>query len=96
VVCCKIYASGNLLDTKLVIVNKYDLDNNLTVDAGDGSYHIDAQGADLAGPGGGGGYWTFGDYNCDGVVDAGDGSLHIDAQGNELAGEVVYTGTYCP
>jgi hypothetical protein len=91
VVCCKIYASGNLLDTKLVIVNKYDLDANTSVNAGDGSYHLDAQGFDLAGN-----YRTFGDYNCDGAVNAGDGSLHLDAQGNELAGEVVYVGTYCP
>lgn len=91
VVCCKLYASGQLLGTQLVIVNKYDLDGNGSVTAGDASFHSDAQGFALTG-----GYRTFGDYNCDGAVNAGDGSLHSDAQGNALAGEFVYAGTYCP
>ena len=90
VTCVKIYASGQLLGTRLVIVNRYDLDGNGTVNAGDGSYHLASQGFALTGN-----YRTFGDYNCDGAVNAGDGSLHLSAQGNALAGEVVYTGGYC-
>jgi hypothetical protein len=89
--CCKIYADSQLLGTVPVAINRYDMDANGTVDAGDGSYHLQAQGEAL-----GGNYRTFGDYNCDGFVDAGDGSLHLQAQGNALAGVVVYTGTYCP
>lgn len=90
-VCCRIYASGNLLDTKLVIVNRYDLTGDNAVNAGDGSYHLAAQGFALTGQ-----YRTFPDYNCDGAVNAGDGSLGLAAQGNALAGETVYGGTYCP
>ena len=91
VVCCRIYASGNLLDTKLVIVNKYDLTGDNAVNAGDGSFHLASQGFALTGN-----YRTFGDYNCDGAVNSGDGSLGLSAQGNSLAGEAVYAGTYCP
>jgi len=96
VVCCKVYASGQLLGTQLVIVNKYDLNADGSVTAGDGSYHLAAQGFALTGASG---YRTFGDYNCDGAVNAGDGSLHLSAQGNALAGETVYpypAGPYCP
>jgi len=94
--CCKIYADAQLLGTVAVAINKYDLDNDGTVVGGDGGYEIDAIGANVAGPGGGGGYWTFGDYNCDGSVNGGDGSLHVDAIGNAVGGESVYAGTYCP
>ena len=89
--CCKIYADAQLLGTVDVAINRYDMDANGVVDAGDGSYHLQAQGEDLAAN-----YRTFGDNNCDGFVDAGDGSLHLQAQGNALAGVTVYTGTYCP
>jgi hypothetical protein len=90
-VCCRIYASGNLLDTKLVIVNKYDLDANGAVNSVDGSFGLASQGFALSGN-----CRTFADYNCDGAVNSVDGSLHLAAQGNALAGEVVYGGTYCP
>lgn len=89
--CAKIFADGVLLATKAVAINRYDMDANGVVDAGDGSYHLQAQGEDLSAN-----YRTFGDYNCDGFVDAGDGSLHLAAQGNALAGVTVYAGTYCP
>jgi hypothetical protein len=93
-VCGKIYASGNLMDTKLVIVNKYDLTTGApgNVNAGDGAFHSDAQGAVA----GGVGYRTFGDYNCDGTVNAGDGALGLDAQGNNGLSGFPYAGTYCP
>lgn len=89
--CCKIYADAQLLGTVDVALNRYDMDNNGVVDSVDGSFHLQAQGEDLAAN-----YRTFGDYNCDGFVDSGDGSLHLQAQGNALAGVTVYTGTYCP
>jgi hypothetical protein len=91
VVCCKIYASGNLLGTQLTIVSRYDLNVDGAVSAGDGSFHLAAQGFALLGN-----YRTFVDYNCDGANNAADGSLLLSAQGNALAGEVVYGGTYCP
>ena len=91
VVCCKIYASGQLLATNLVIVNKYDLNNSVTVSAGDGSFHSDAIGATATAVG----YRTFPDYNCDGSINAADGSLLSDAIGNTVSGSV-YSGTYCP
>jgi hypothetical protein len=91
VVCCKVYASGVLLGTQLAIVNKYDLNADGAVAGTDGSYHLAAQGFQLAGQ-----YRTFPDYNCDGTVSASDASLLLSAQGNALAGEVVYAGTYCP
>ena len=90
-VCCKVYAGGTLLGTQLVIVNKYDLTADNNCNAGDGSFHNDAQGFF-----GAGNYRTFVDYNCDNAVNAGDGSLHADAQGNSGAGEAVYGGGYCP
>jgi len=94
--CGKMFASGQPLGTgMLVIVNKYDLDASGAVNAGDGGFHISAQGFQLQGtdlPN----YRTFGDYDCNGTVNAGDGSLHLAAQGNALAGEVVYAGAYCP
>ena len=86
-VCCKIYASGVLLGTRNVIINKYDLNGSGVVNAGDGSLHLTAQGA---------AYSTLGDYNCSGSVNAGDGSLHLDAQGNQGSPYFVYSGTYCP
>ena len=85
VVCCKLYASGNLLGTQLVIVNHYDLDANVLVTAGDRAYVLDAEGQ---------AYRTYPDYDCNGAVNAGDRSLMLDAEGQ--AGELVYTGTYCP
>ena len=91
VVCCKIYASGQLLATNLVIVNKYDLNATATVSAGDASFTSDAIGAAGAGVG----YRTFPDYNCDGALNAGDASLMSDAIGNTVSG-TVYAGTYCP
>jgi hypothetical protein len=91
VVCCKIYASGNLLGTQLVIINKYDLTNDTNCNAGDGSFLLDSQGFFGTGQ-----YRTYGDYNCDNAVNAGDGSLLLDAVGNAGGGEVVYTGAYCP
>jgi len=90
--CCKIYASGQLLGTQLVIVNKYDLNNDTNVNAGDGSFRLDAQGGAGSDPG----YRTFSDYNCDGTLNAGDGALMLDAQGNFGASGFVYAGAYCP
>jgi hypothetical protein len=93
VVCCKLYASGQLLGTQLVIVNKYDLTADGNVTGADGSFHLAAQGFQLTGAAN---YRTFADYNCDGTINAGDGSLHLASQGNALSGEPVYAGAYCP
>ena len=90
--CCKIYASGQLLGTQLVIVNKYDLNADTNVNAGDGSFRLDAQGGAGSDPG----YRTFSDYNCDGTLNAGDGALMLDAQGNYGLSGFVYAGAYCP
>lgn len=89
--CGRIYADAQLLDTENVYVNRYDINNDVNVDAADGALHLIAQGADV-----GGDYRTLGDYDCNNAVDAADGSLHLQAQGNALNGVTVYNGTYCP
>ena len=104
-VCCKIYASGQLLATKMVIVNRYNLDGSAlianNVNSGDRGYVQDAEGYF-----GSGGpppafsapyYRTYPDYDCNGLVNAGDRALMLDAEGNDNgSADEVYAGAYCP
>jgi len=88
VVCAKVYASGNLLGTRTVIGNTYDLPiANGVVDSGDRSVVLDREGQP---------YDPYADFDCNGTVDSGDRSLMLDAEGNAAAGVVLFTGTLCP
>jgi hypothetical protein len=93
-VCAKVYADAVLLGTALCIVNRYDLNLDSAVNAGDSSLLTDLKGE--FGAGGSPGYRTFGDYNADGAVNAADSSIQSDAKGNYGQGVLVYGGAYCP